>query len=50
MSALFCPASKTTVISALPLVRPAAAVIASYRRRSWSIIGGNWVTSGLSPG
>src|ERR1039458_5118571 len=46
LSSEFCPASKTTVMSAPP---PAAAVIASYWLRSWLIIVVNWVTSGRSP-
>jgi hypothetical protein len=48
LSLLFCPASKTTVVSAGYC--PKAAVIASYRALSWVIMSGNWVTSGLLPG
>jgi hypothetical protein len=46
----FWPASKTTVMSAAPALVPAAAHTASYRPRSWPIMAGNWVTSGLLPG
>jgi hypothetical protein len=46
----FCPASKTTVMSPALARTPAAAVTAWYRPRSWSIMAGNWVTSGRSPG
>ncbi len=49
-AAEFCPASNTTVISAPSAAIPAASQTAAYCAFSWSIMPGNWVTSGLSPG
>ncbi len=46
VASVFCPASKTTVMSAASGARPAAAQTASYRAFSWLIMTGNWVTSG----